>query len=72
MGPDETCGTSATGGRGHVLRWAAPYLGVLLVCVLIWLVTSLAAGHRSYFWPVWMLVPLVVGVLGQWAGHRNR
>jgi hypothetical protein len=70
MGRDDLPEPPASGRL--VLRWAAPYLSVLLVCVLIWLVTSFAAGRPTYFWPVWMLLPLVVGVLGQWVAHRNR
>ncbi len=51
-----------------------PYAGVIVVCTLIWLVTSLSAGHLTYFWPVWMLIPLILGVTGQFFGsdsHRR-
>src|SRR3982751_1516616 len=33
-------------------RYLGPYGGVFLVCVLIWLITSVSAGHLVYFWPV--------------------
>ncbi len=55
-----------------VARWAGPYGGVVVVCVLIWAITSAAAGHLTYFWPVWMLIPLVLGTCGQWFGHHGR
>jgi hypothetical protein len=55
-----------------VARWVGPYGGVVAVCVLIWAITSAAAGHLTYFWPVWMLIPLVLGTFGQWFGHHGR
>ena len=62
----------AAAGRpsgGQIAQWVGPYAGVILVCVLIWLITSLSAGHLTYFWPVWMLIPLIFGVFGQMFGH---
>lgn len=59
-------------GTREVVRWVAPYAAVFAVCVLIWGITSAAAGHLTYFWPVWMLVPLLLGVGGQWLGHGRR
>ena len=56
----------------QIAQWAGPYAGVILVCSLIWLVTSLSAGHLTYFWPVWMLIPLILGVFGQWFGDGGR
>jgi hypothetical protein len=52
-------------------RWTGPYGGAFAVCVLIWAVTSLSAGHPVYFWPVWMLIPIVLGVGGQWFGYSH-
>ena len=52
----------------QVARWVGPYAGVILVCVLIWGITSVSAGHPTYFWPVWMLIPLIFGVFGQMFG----
>jgi hypothetical protein len=47
------------------MHWVGPYAGVVLVCTLIWLVTSIASGELLYFWPVWMLIPLILGFFGQ-------
>ena len=55
----------------HVARWLGPYGGVFAVCVLIWLITSVSAHHLTYFWPVWMLFPIILGVFGQWRGHEH-
>lgn len=57
---------------GQVARWVGPYGGVFVVCVLIWAITSMAAGQLAYFWPVWLLIPFVLGVFGQWFGHDRR
>ena len=50
----------------QVARWVGPYGGVIAVSVIIWAITSASAGHVTYFWPVWMLIPLVLGVFSQW------
>ena len=55
----------------EVAQWVGPYAGVIMVCTLIWLVTSISAGHPTYFWPVWMLIPLILGVFGQWFGRGD-
>jgi Domain of unknown function (DUF1707) len=61
------------GGNGRQMaHWVGPYAGVVLVSVLIWAITSASAGHLAYFWPVWMLIPLILGVFGQWADHSSR
>lgn len=52
----------------ELARWVGPYGGVFVVCVLIWAITSASARQLTYFWPVWMLIPLVLGVCGQWFG----
>ena len=70
--PPASPAAAAEAMRGRdVARWAGPYGGVVGVCVLIWAITSVAAGHLTYFWPVWMLIPLVLGTVGQWFGHRG-
>jgi hypothetical protein len=51
--------------------FVASYGGVVLVCVIIWAMSSLASGEWVYFWPGWMLIPLVFGLIGRFAG-RNR
>jgi hypothetical protein len=66
--------SAAAPGRStanQVARWVGPYGGVITICVAIWAITSLSAGHFVYFWPVWMLIPLVLGVTGQWFGHSR-
>jgi hypothetical protein len=55
----------------QLARWVGPYGGVIAVCALIWAITSLHAHHALYFWPIWMLIPLVLGVAGQWFSHDN-
>lgn len=62
---------SLPAGR-QVAQWVGPYGGVVLVCTLIWLITSISAGHLTYFWPVWTLIPLILGVFGQAFGGRRR
>ena len=59
-----------------VAGWVLPYAGLFLVCVVIWGITSLSSHEFLYFWPVWMLIPLIFGVIGQFTGRgdggRNR
>jgi Domain of unknown function (DUF1707) len=55
----------------QIAQWVGPYAGVILVCTLIWAITSASAGHLTYFWPVWMLIPLIFGVFGQAFGGGN-
>ena len=52
--------------------WLASYGGLVLVCVLIWAISSFAAGDLLYFWPVWMLIPLIFGAIGQMTGRAAR
>jgi hypothetical protein len=59
-------------GTKWLPRYLGPYGSVFVVCVLIWLITSVSAGHLVYFWPVWMLIPLVFGFLGFWGNHGAR
>jgi hypothetical protein len=60
-------------GSRHVASWAVPYAGLIVVCTIIWAITSASAGHLTYYWPVWMLIPLVFGLLGQMgAGNRGQ
>lgn len=53
-------------------RWAI-YCSISLLCVVIWLGTSLAAGTVEYFWPVWVVGPwgaaLLAKTLGRSAGR---
>jgi hypothetical protein len=63
---DQSTGRSAA-------TWVGPYAGLIVVCTIIWAISSVSAGHLTYYWPVWMLIPLVFGVLGQLgSGNRGR
>jgi hypothetical protein len=56
--------------RTHrVASWVGPYGGVIAICVVIWAITSISSGHLNYFWPVWMLIPLIFGLTGALAGR---
>ncbi len=71
--PVAPAGKTREPGRDNPLQWVGPYGGVVLVCTLIWLITSIASGHLLYFWPVWMLIPLILGFFGQrFGGGRGR
>ncbi len=35
----------------------APWAVTAVICLVIWLATSLAAGAALYFWPVWVIGP---------------
>lgn len=70
--PSPAAAKGAGPGRQNQ-HWVGPYAGVVLVCTLIWLVTSIASGELLYFWPVWMLIPLILGFFGQrHGGGRER
>jgi hypothetical protein len=56
------------GKRHNALSWVGPYGGVVAVCTLIWAISSFSSGHLTYFWPVWTLIPLILGVFGRAAG----
>ncbi|AGL14457.1 DUF1707 domain-containing protein [Actinoplanes sp. N902-109] len=51
--------------------WLASYGGVIVLCVIIWAVSSIATRDLQYFWPAWMLFPFVLGLLGR-RGRRDR
>ena len=55
----------------RVTGWVGPYGGVIAVCVIIWAITSISSGHLNYFWPVWMLIPLIFGLTGSRAGRNH-
>jgi|tagenome__1003787_1003787.scaffolds.fasta_scaffold20811183_2 hypothetical protein len=66
-----TAAPPARSGAEQMARWVGPYAGVVLVCTLIWAISSISAGHLTYYWPVWMLIPLIFGVFGQWRSHAG-
>ncbi|OJF09518.1 DUF1707 SHOCT-like domain-containing protein [Couchioplanes caeruleus] len=49
--------------------WVASYSGVVLVCVMVWALSSLSSGDWNYFWPGWMLIPLIFGLIGLAKSH---
>jgi len=52
----------------HPLAWLGPSFAIFLVCTFIWLLTS----PGGYFWPVWTLIPLILGLLGAVSGGGGR
>lgn len=50
-------------------QWMGGYAGVVVVCTLIWLFTMVASGHWIYPWPVWTLIPLILGFFGRRFGR---
>lgn len=61
---------SSRGGQ-LVKAWLGGFGGIFVVCSVIWLITSISSGHLQNFWPVWLLIPMVLGGLGQ-LGGRDR
>lgn len=55
----------------QVAKWAGPYGGVILVCVIIWAITSISTGQWTYFWPIWMFIPLIFGLVGSLSGRND-
>jgi Domain of unknown function (DUF1707) len=53
----------------NLLSWIGPYGGVVAVCIVIWAISSASSGHLTYFWPVWTLIPLILGLFGRAAGQ---
>ncbi|MEV6601246.1 DUF1707 domain-containing protein [Actinoplanes sp. NPDC051346] len=51
--------------------WVSSYGGVVLVCVVVWAMSSMASGHWQYFWPGWMLIPLIFGIIGRSTGRKG-
>ena len=78
LAPQAPIGSPVAGSEvGEVRRpggppWLASYGGLVVVCVLIWAVSSFAARELLYFWPVWMLIPLILGAIGQMSGRAAR
>lgn len=62
---------SVSSRTGQLVRMTmGGFGGIFVVCTVIWLLTGL-----GYFWPVWLLIPLVMSILGQFGedrGHRDR
>jgi hypothetical protein len=63
----------ASARAGQLVRaWLGGFGGVFVVCTVIWLVTSLSSGHVQNFWPVWLLIPMALGLLGRLDGRDVR
>ncbi|MEV4705921.1 DUF1707 domain-containing protein [Actinoplanes sp. NPDC049316] len=67
-------GTDAGSDVGEMRKpggppWLASYGGVVLVCVIVWAMSSIASGQWIYFWPGWMLIPLVLGLIRRMTGR---
>jgi hypothetical protein len=46
--------------------------GIFVVGTVIWLISSISSGHMTYFWPVWLLIPMAFGIMGQFGDQRRR
>ncbi|GAA3335347.1 hypothetical protein GCM10020358_03250 [Amorphoplanes nipponensis] len=68
--PQPAAGVGET-PRSGVRPFLASYGGVVLVCFLIWGLSCLGSREFVYPWPLWMLIPLILGLLRRWGG-RNR
>lgn len=67
--PQETSDAGEMSKPGGPPFWAS-YGGVVAVCFIIWGITCLTSGDFRYPWPVWMLIPLVFGLLARSRGNR--
>jgi hypothetical protein len=64
-------GEQPRSGGNQMARWVGPYAGVILITTIIWAITCITSHRLLYYWPVWMLIPLVFGVWGQWWSHST-
>lgn len=52
-----------------------PWAGVSALVTMIWLLTVVAGGEGSYFWPIWVMGPWgavnLVATLGIWSQHHE-
>ncbi|BCY05566.1 DUF1707 domain-containing protein [Actinoplanes sp. L3-i22] len=46
-------------------------LTAFLVCTVIWAISSFSAGQAYYFWPAWVLIPVIITAVGALT-ERNR
>lgn len=61
------------GRSGQLVKaWLGGFGGVFVVSTVIWFATSIGSGHLQYFWPVWLLIPMVLGGLSRLGGHDDR
>ncbi|MEV0896382.1 DUF1707 domain-containing protein [Actinoplanes sp. NPDC049802] len=45
-------------------------LGVFVVCTLVWAMGSLGSGDLQYFWPGWVLIPVVFSFFAHFGKRR--
>ncbi len=48
------------------------WLFVGAICLMIWLMTSVASREVLYFWPVWVIGPWGVAILSRTRGRSHR
>jgi Domain of unknown function (DUF1707) len=46
-------------------------LTAFLVCTVIWAISSFSSGHAYYFWPAWVLIPVVITAVGALTDRRR-
>lgn len=63
---------ATTGHAGDLVR-SVPggFVGVFVVCTVIWAATSIGSGSLLYFWPVWTLIPVALGLLERYNRRRQ-
>jgi hypothetical protein len=57
--PDRRTGGPRAGSPSGTWVWAmwAPWMLTGLICLVVWLATSVAHGAFLYFWPLWVIGP---------------
>ncbi|HEV7651099.1 MAG TPA: DUF1707 domain-containing protein [Actinophytocola sp.] len=55
-----------------VKAWLGGFGGIFIISTVIWLATSIGSGHALYFWPVWLLIPMVMGGLSRLGGGDDQ
>jgi hypothetical protein len=61
------------GGHGSRHTFSSA-LTAFLICTVIWAISSLSSGHAYYFWPAWVLIPVIITGVGALTerGKRSR
>lgn len=60
--------------KSQARRGRPAYYGPLtafVICTLVWAMSSLGSGELQYFWPAWVLIPVVVTVMAH-LGDRGK
>ncbi|MFI7673514.1 DUF1707 domain-containing protein [Actinophytocola sp. NPDC049390] len=58
---------------GQLVRaWLGGFGGIFVLGSVIWLVSSIGSGELQYFWPMWLLIPMVLGGLGRFGQGGRR